>query len=154
MRNRSLYLRQFAALILVLAFAWTSYAAVVLPVQGEAILLQRFLSVATTLRLFTNDYTPVETTTEANVTEMSGYGYSAISLSSGSWSYQTTTSPAEASYAQQTFTLTSGPVSAYGYYVTQDSDGKLLWAERFTDGPYSIPAAGGTVRVTAKFTAD
>lgn len=128
--------------------------ALVTPVQGEAILLQRFLSVDTTLRLFTNNYTPDDSTTEASVTEMSGYGYSAIALSSASWSYQTATSPAEASYAQQTFTLTSGPVDAYGYYVTQDSDDKLLWAEKFTDGPYSIPAAGGTVRVTPKFNAD
>ena len=41
-----------------------------------------------------------------------------------------------------------GPVSVYGYFVTNNAGTVLLWAERFTDGPYNLPSGGGSIKIT------
>lgn len=126
------------------------------PNQGEEIALAALLNKTApqdlTLRLFTNDYTPVETTTEAAVTEASGNGYSAIALTAASWVI-TPGAPTEAAYPQQTFTFTGALGTVYGYYLTQNTSGKLVYAERFASPP-NIQNNGDQIKVTLKITAD
>ncbi len=121
--------------------------------QGESRVLTNFFADTMTLRLFANNYTPIETTTEASVTEASGSGYSSKTLTGGSWTVSGT-APTQAAYATQTYTFTGALGNVYGYYVTRNSDSKLMFAERFSDGPYNIQNNGDTIDVTPVFTQD
>jgi hypothetical protein len=129
----------------------------VLPNQGEQITLEAMVGKTAgqnlVLRLYKSNTTPDESTTEATLTEADFTGYSAITLTASSWSY-TAGDPGTLAYAQQTFTSSAGSQSqaVYGYYVTQVTSGKLVWVERFTDGPYTITNNGDTIKVTLQFT--
>lgn len=139
---------------------------------GETLMLKRILgdqSVGDTtgdtlyLRLFDNNYTPVEGDSIGAFTESNGTGYAAIDIPGDSaggpgWTYTTGGGDTvSAIYAQQTFTYTGGD-TLYGYYVTTrdgaSGDTTVLWAERFTDGPYTIPGGGGTIKVTPRVQLD
>lgn len=100
------------------------------------------------LKLFTNDYTPVETTVVGDLTEATGFGYAAKTLTGNSWSV----TDGVATYASQTFTFTGALGYVYGYYLT-NAAGNLYWLERFVDGPYNIQASGEWIQVDPQFTA-
>ena len=124
------------------------------PNVGEVELLSRLLNKSATgdviLRLFTNDKTPAETDVVGDYTEASATGYAAKTLTGSSWTVASDGGgTTEGSYAQQSFDFTAA-VTCYGYYVTNAAGAILLWAERFSDGPYTIPSGGGSVRVTPK----
>lgn len=104
------------------------------------------------LRLFKSNTTPAETDTEATYTEADFTGYSAITLTGASWGAG---SGGTTSYAQQSFTSSAGSQNqaVYGYYLTQVTSGKLVWSERFTDGPYTIVNNGDVIKVTPTITA-
>lgn len=127
--------------------------------QGEAIALEALVNKTApqnlVLRLFKNNKTPTETDTEADYTEADFTGYAAATLTGASWT-STPGAPSEVSYAQQTFTSSAGSQSqpVYGYYLTQAISGKLVLAERFTDGPYTIVNNGDQIKVTPKITGD
>ncbi len=131
--------------------------ALVLPNQGETINLEAMVGKTAgqnlVLRLNSSNTTPGESTTQADMTEATFTGYSAITLTAASWSV-TAGAPSTASYAQQTFTSSAGSQSqaVYGYYLTQVTSGLLVWAERFTDGPYTIANNGDTIKVTLNIT--
>ena len=100
------------------------------------------------LRLYTNNLTPGKSTVIGDITEATEAGYAAIVLAGPSLTIATSLGVNTASYALQTFTFTEA-VTAYGYYVTtQDDD--LLWVEKFSDGPYTLPSEGGQMAVTPK----
>jgi hypothetical protein len=104
-----------------------------------------------TMRLFTNNYTPVDTSTSANFTEASGGGYASKTLTNGSWTVSNVGGIAQAAYAQQTFTFTgalSGSATIYGYYVT-DADGVLVYAE--AQAPYAPANNGDNITCTPVF---
>ena len=130
--------------------------ALLVPDEGEVNMLERILNNAAAddvdLRLYVNDVTPSESDTMASgsetYTECSETGYAAKTLTGASWTISTSTGTTSATYAQQDFVLTSGPVDVYGYFVTDSTVGDtLLWAERF-DTTASLGAGGGTVSVT------
>jgi hypothetical protein len=122
--------------------------------QGESRMLENFLnSEAHTLHLYSNDKTPGETDTESGYTEVTGGGYASKALAISGWTV-TPGAPTEAVFAQQIWTFTGAADSAYGYYVTRDTDSKLMFAERFSDGPYAIANNGDQIKVTPKFTQD
>lgn len=107
-----------------------------------------------TLRLYQNNITPAETDGDATYTEATFTGYSAAALTGASWTV-TEGAPSDASYAQQTFTSSADQASQsiYGYYLTRGVS-ELVWAERFTDGPYAIANNGDNINVTPKLTLD
>jgi len=125
--------------------------ALLVPDVGEVLLLSYALNkVAATdvkIKLFTNDYTPVEGSVVADFTEATAAGYAAIALTGASWTITTTTGVTTATYAQQTFTFTAASTN-YGYYVTNNDGSQVLWAERFSDAPHTIPSGGGTEKIT------
>lgn len=104
------------------------------------------------LRLYTNNYTPVDTSTLGNFTEMSGAGYSAISLTNGSWTITVGNDPSDAVYAEQTFTFTGAGSTIYGYYLEDNngSTGVLIWAELFATS-FTPANNGDTIKITPKF---
>jgi hypothetical protein len=125
--------------------------ALVVPNVGEnEILVRAFKHENSSLRLYTNDYTPVKTSVIGSFTEATVSGYSAKTLASGSWAISTS---GTLSYAEQEF-LPLATMSGYGYYVTDVANSIPLYAERFTGAPYSIPSTGGSIKVTLNLTAD
>ena len=88
-----------------------------------------------------------------------GAGYAYIVLNPTAWTISTlnpgTGDTNMASYAQQTFTFTGADsVSGYMVWTVKNrgatGDSILMWAEKFSDGPYIIPAGGGTIKVTPR----
>lgn len=124
------------------------------PNEGEVQLLGMMLGKTSMetfrLKLFTNNITPAETDTSASYTEASGFGYAAIDLTASNWTVGSG-DPADASYPLQSFSFTGALGNVYGYYVVGVTSGKVLWAERFSDGPYSITQSGDSIKVTPKF---
>lgn len=133
--------------------------ALVAPNVGVQEILRRALNYSATgnvvLRLYSSNTTPGETDTTATYTEATFTGYSAITLTGASWTV-TNADPAVASYAEQTFTSSAGSQNQaiYGYYVTNAAGTVLMWAERFTDGPYTIVNNGDAIKVTPQITLD
>jgi hypothetical protein len=130
--------------------------ALVVPNVGEVSLLQKMLNQNQTanllLGLYQSNTTPTAFTTLGDLTPpATTYGYSMITVTNASWLIATPVGAdyAEAGYSEQTFTFTSNSTATllYGYYVT-DSNNNLLWLERFTNAPFTIPPAGGTVAIT------
>ena len=133
--------------------------ALLTPNVGVQEILKRALNFSATgdvkLHLFQNNYTPIETSTVASFTESTWTGYAIKTLTGASWTC-TNADPSEASYGIQTFTSTAGSQNQanYGYYITDSANAILLWAELFTDGPYTIVNNGDTISVTPKITLD
>jgi len=105
-----------------------------------------------TLKLFCNDYTPLQTSIASNFTEANGGGYAALTLNSGSWTVTVADDPSDAVYAQQTFTFTGAlttNTTVYGYYIV-DADGVLIWAERLA-ASFTPANNGDNLKITPKF---
>jgi len=124
------------------------------PDVGEVLLLSYALNKIAPgdvlkLKLFKNDYTPVEGSIVGEFTEADTAGYTAIDLAKADWTVGTDTGVTTAEQPQKTFTLT-GAGSHYGYYITDEAGTGLLWAERFSDAPHTLPSGGGTEKITVK----
>ena len=128
------------------------------PNVGEVLLLSYSLNKiapgdTVLLKLFKNDYTPIERSVVVDFTEANTAGYSAIALAKAGWTIATVEGVTEdldvttAEQPQKTFTLT-GAGSHYGYYITDEAETGLLWAERFSDAPHTLPDGGGTEKIT------
>ncbi len=105
------------------------------------------------LRLFTSDTVPSVTTLISDLSEAAVGGYAPITLLGSGWTPVITSGVGKVNYARQTFAFTVG-LTLYGYYVTTiEATPQLLWAERFIDGPYTLPTVGGgQIGVTPTFT--
>jgi hypothetical protein len=131
----------------------------VVPNAAEDVMLQNILNKTApqeqTLKLFKSNTVPAETDTEATYIEADFTGYAAIPLAHANWTI-TPGAPTSAAYPEQTFSSTAGAQSqnVYGYYVIQTVSGKILWAERFTGGPYLIQNLGDQIKVTLQFTGE
>jgi hypothetical protein len=126
----------------------------VFPDAGENIVLEALVNKTApqnlVLRLYTSNTTPGESDTAGTYTEATGSGYNAITLTGASWG---SASGGSISYAQQTFTFSGALGNVYGYYMTQASSGTLVYAERFSDGPYNIANNGDQIKITPTITA-
>ncbi|MBA7527673.1 hypothetical protein ES705_19851 [subsurface metagenome] len=127
--------------------------ALLVPDVGEVLLLSYALNkVAATdvkLHLYTNDYTPVEESVVTDFIEAVAAGSAAITLTGTDWIIETAAGVTTAEQPQKTFTLTEASTN-YGYYITDEAGTGLLWAERFSDAPHTIPDGGGTEKITVK----
>jgi hypothetical protein len=123
------------------------------PNEGELLFLTRGLTYeGSKLKLYTNNVTWAETSTVGSAIECSTGGYTQKALdgvaSASCWSIATGGGgTSEAVYVAQVYTFTSA-CTAYGYIVTNSAGSTIIVAEAFTDGPYIIPAGGGTITVT------
>lgn len=128
------------------------------PNAGEEIALKNFLNHTPPqdqeLRLFVNDYTPVEASVADDFTEMSTQGYAAKELTGSSWTV-TPGAPTLAEYAEQTWTFdgTGGATTVYGYYIVQATSGVVMLAERFASPP-TIVNNGDQLKLTPTLTGD
>lgn len=129
------------------------------PNIGEDLALQYLVNKASpqnlVLRLFKSNTTPAEADTAGTYTEADFTGYASITLTGASWT-TVQGAPSQASYAQQSFTSSADQASqnVYGYYLTRLAGGELVYAERFSDGPYAIAHLNDVIKVTPQITAD
>lgn len=128
------------------------------PEASKVTMLTSILTDDLVLRLYSNNYTPVAASIAADFTEVAGAGYADLPLVLASWVI-TPGSPAVAEYdTPQDFSFTGAtdtPGVIYGYYITRDSDGLLIYAERFPadDVPF-VPINGSLIRITPRITLD
>lgn len=128
------------------------------PNNGEGDALSYFVNKSVPenliLKLFKNDYTPVEGSIAADFTVADFTGYANITLVGANWVI-TEGAPSEATYAQQSFTASAvGSQSVYGYMLVRATSGRIAYAERFSGGPFVISASGDSIKVTPKVTLD
>lgn len=132
--------------------------ALLVPDVGERELLGRALNKETPddviIHLYTNNKTPAEGDVLGGYTEATAAGYASITLTGASWTISTVSNTTTGEYAQVSFDFTAAEPNIYGYYVTDNANSILLWAERFSDGPYAIPSGGGSVKITPKIELD
>jgi hypothetical protein len=133
--------------------------ALVIPSASEKTVLDFMLGVTVPgnqiLRLYVNNVTPDDASTAGTFTEMSTLGYASKTLTKTSWVTVAGSSgqPATSTYAQQTWTFTSGtPVTVYGYYITDTTSGLLLWAELFSAAKV-VQNTGDQILITPTITA-
>lgn len=126
---------------------------------GESLGLQYLVNKAVpqdlSLRLFQNNWTPGEADVAAGATVATFAGYANKAMAGASWTISGT-SPTLAAYPQQTFASNAQQTTQniYGYFVVRGAGGELLWAERFTDGPYPVTNNGDQILLTAQITMD
>ena len=126
--------------------------------QAEEAFLDLILAVNYTLRLYKTDVTTGLTQAqkdaldETDFTEADFTGYSAATLTGGSWT-TTAGNPCAGSYAVQTFTSSADQTAQtlYGYYVTRASDGALMWFEDFSTA-FVIEFNDEYIQVTPRIT--
>jgi hypothetical protein len=107
------------------------------------------------LRLFKNDYTPVETSIVGDFTVANFTGYASQTLGTADWTI-TPGAPTSAACGQKTFTSTAGSQNQpiYGYYLVTVTDEIFVAGERFSDGPYTVVNNGDAIKVTPNITQD
>ena len=125
------------------------------PDVGELNLLNRALGKVTptnlTLALFTSNTTPADGDTLATYTKMTlTFGYTDLTLTMANWTVTTIANVASATYAQQTWTFTGAAGNQYGYVIHDGTS--LVYAERFSAGPYNFLNNGDIIRVTPVIT--
>ena len=119
-------------------------------------LVAKAAATAPYLNLYTSNTTPAETDTAATYTYASFTGYASIQLSTGASWTTSGSAPTTIAYTQQTFacSATGATQQVYGYNLTTASgSGTLIWAEKFSDGPYPVTNNGDTIKITPQITA-
>lgn len=131
--------------------------ALVIANVGELELLDKMLKDALsvdedyTLKLFTNNVTPSQSSVAGTFVEATFTGYVAKTLTRTGWSAAATVSnKAESSYAQQSWTCGATGETIYGYYVIATTSTTLLWAEAFSSP--RIVADTDVLNITPIFT--
>ena len=123
--------------------------------QGEGIWLQMLANKVApqnlVVKLFKNDYTPVDGSTEANFTEADFTGYAAYVTDPDDWTV-TPGAPSLLAHPQIFFESSANQTQQdmYGYYVVQETSGKYMWGERF-DASTRIKNNGDGQKVTPQF---
>lgn len=124
----------------------------------EVEVLTAIVTPALTLKLYSNDKTPADGDTSASYTEVTGGGYASKPLTFANWGI-TSGAPSVALYnTTQVWTFTGptgGPGTIYGIFITRNSDGKLICAERFPSAtvPFN-PVNGSIIRYLPRITAE
>lgn len=125
--------------------------AIVFTNAGELIALRNILNnqapQTLELRLFSNNKVPAKTDVTADYTEVTGFGYSAVTLNPGDFVY-TPGDPSTAAYPQITFTFTGAAGPIHGYFVVQQTSGSLIFANRFANAPITVLNNGDEIRIT------
>lgn len=130
----------------------------IVPNAREVDVLTNLLTPALTMKLYGNDVTPSGLSVASGFNEIAGGGYASKPIILANWGI-TGGSPTIALYnAVQQWTFTgaiNAPGTIYGYFITRNSDGVLIYAERFPAGvvPFT-PINDSTIRITPRITCE
>ena len=128
--------------------------ALTVPNVGEVLLLSYSVNKIASGDLKLHLYTAIsfaisEDTVIGHLTEANAAGYGIITLTGSDWTVASVGSVSTATHVEKTFTFTAASTNL-GYYVTDAANTGLLWIEVFSDSPHTIPADGGTEKITLK----
>jgi hypothetical protein len=129
--------------------------ALVVPDLGEIELLTKLLKNTTDtedyiIRLYKNNYSPINTTVVGDFTEADFTSYAEKTVARGDWSSPSTVAiKAESSVTAQSWTCGVTGNTVYGYYVVGATSGVCLWAEQFAAA--RVLADGDVLNLTPKF---
>jgi hypothetical protein len=126
----------------------------VCPDSAEILMLQYIVNMTSPdnrlLKLFKNNVTPGESTVIGTLTEATQAGYAPVTLVGSSWTTTQSSGVTTAVYSERTFTFTTG-ATIYGYYITTMTNA-LLWVERFSGAPFTLPDGGGEIAISPRLT--
>lgn len=116
------------------------------PDAGLIWLLQQVAANNLKLRVFTNNITPSDNTILSGLTEAAWAGYAALTLTAGSWvSLGVSSHVGTLVYPACVFLNTSGgPVTAYGWYMTDNAGTILVAVGLFDSAPVTLVATTGS----------
>ncbi len=123
-------------------------ANVVYPSNGLITVLQALANTNMNIRIFTNNYTPVDASVKTSFTEATFAGYSAnfpLTLTGANW-VSLGVSGGVGTLAYPTITVTNssaGTVTVYGWYILDSTNTYVIAAGLFDGAPVSI-LAGAT----------
>lgn len=127
-----------------------------LPNTAQEYILNLLLNQNLKLKLYSNNHTPAVGDTVGSLTEVTGGGYTEVTLTFANWSV-VAGPPAVATYDDyQDFLFTGptgGPGTIYGYYITDNGETQLIWEERFPTVPLE-PINGSVIRIKPRITLD
>lgn len=130
----------------------------VVPDVGELYILAAWISgfppSSLFVRLYQNNYTPLDSTILSDLTVATFSGYSQQSVTLGTPT-EVANKAKTVGTAPQVFTHNGGGTSntIYGYYVVDTSTGDLVWVERFGSSQI-MTNNGDQISITIQFTAD
>jgi hypothetical protein len=126
--------------------------------SGESRMLDVFLNKVTAenmkMGLYSNSWLPTKPTVLGDLTEVTGGGYAKATLPNPtSWFVVASNANglAEATYDIRSWMFTASIGNIHGYYVVGTTSDRLIWAEKFGDGPYAIVRSGDFLAVTPRF---
>lgn len=127
----------------------------IVPNAVELEVLNEILADAWTIRLYGNNKIPLGADSAAGYTEIAGGGYANKPLTFANWTITAGDAPQGVYNAVQEWIFTgaiTAPGTIYGYYVTRNSDGLLMLAERFSSAlvPFA-PIAGSKIVVLPRY---
>ena len=103
------------------------------------------------LKLYSNAKMPGTLDETKDYDEVTGGGYEPITLDKNLWDITLNLNkPSVATLPEQIFTFTGEVGNVYGYFVVQEFSGKIMWAERFIEGPYKIQNDGDQIKISLK----
>lgn len=108
---------------------------------------------ALNVHLFTNNYTPTQSSEVGDFTEAAFSGYAPQSVDKTDWATPATVDGKATSTAPATplvWTNGSGSVDVYGYFVTNADDDEVIYAQKFTSVK-TVPN-GEDLKLTLKLT--
>jgi hypothetical protein len=103
------------------------------------------------LKLYSNDVTPTNADISSDYTEVSGNGYTAVTLTPENFIF-TAGDPGAAAFPQVTFSFTGAAGNVHGYFVVGATSGNLMFANRFSNAPINIANNGDEIRITLTIT--
>lgn len=132
--------------------------AIALAVDGRKRALNAYLrnlniNITFKYHLYTNNFTPNDAMVIGDFTEATFPGYATQNATPGSWASPSddgTCSTSSSTSQVYTTTGASGE-SAYGYYVTDNADGVLLFAEKFVGGAVPLTTTGSSVTLIPQY---
>ena len=110
---------------------------------------------ALTLKLYSNNYDPVESSTAGSFTECSGSGYGAKSLTRAGWNSASSAAGVSSIVygTAQVFSFT-GAITVVGYFIVGTTSGSIYWAERLYAGAGQAFANGDSLTITPRMELD
>jgi hypothetical protein len=128
----------------------------VIPNVGEAMMMDNALKTASpealTLKLYSNNYDAVNSSTASSFTECTGSGYAAKTLTRAGWNAAVAGSPTVSTYGTAQVFSWTGAITVVGYFLVGATSGTLYWAERLYAGTGQTFANGDSLTVTPRIT--
>lgn len=118
--------------------------------EGELLVLESIIKDNLTLRLFLNGTHPSKTMIFKDFIEVKGGGYKPQEMLRSDWDFKDINGRLAVVHPTVFFVFMSAVKDEiYGSYGTKTVDGKekVIWAERFQDGPYIVLNRGDDVTV-------